>query len=132
MTEQQELAQSSALLLLQPEFQESRAGWQHPGSSASPLPLSPPCHVPPGSRPALGLCCSVLGWEDPPGCVCWAGTPQCCLCFPRTRLSAQVLVTSPWKNPLGVNLKEWCWFPPHVKNEVFYIPGFQAVGEYGC
>lgn len=38
------------------------------------------------------------------------------------------------KNPVGINPKEWCWFPPHVRNEVLDGTGRILgciLGEYG-
>lgn len=83
--QQQELAQSSAPLhlpspqALQPEFRALQGRMAAPREQCQPSPLSlhplsPPSHVPPGSRPALGLCCSPVGRGILPGCVCWAGT----------------------------------------------------------
>lgn len=123
MQQQQELAQSCALLrlptprVLQPEFRAMQGRMAahrercqaFPSVSPTLHSLSPPCHVPPGSRAAL--CWAGGSGGIPPECVCWAGTSLCCLCFPRTCLSARVLVTSPCQNPLGINTKEWCWFP---------------------
>lgn len=138
--QQQELAvqagqsPASALLrspiphVLQPEFPAIQDRMAAHREQCRPFPLfltlhtlSPPSHVPPlspGSRPALGLCCSVVGREAPRGsrldvCAGCAGTTfQCCLCFPRTCLSAQVLVKSPWKKSIGHQPQRMLLVPP--------------------
>lgn len=128
---------------------QSRAGWQHTGSSARPFPLfltlhtlSPPSHVPPlspGSRPALGLCCSVVGREAPRGSrldVCAGQGRQSRVVFASQELVCLLRYLSRvlGKNPVGINPKEWCWFFPHVRNEVLDGTGRILgciLGEYG-
>lgn len=115
--------------------QDGSARGAVPGLPHCPHP-SMPCHLHAMSpRAAVGLCCSVVGREAPrgsPGCVCWAGTPRCCLCFPDPvcllRYSSPVPGKTHWASApesgagslhtLGMR-----WFVA--------LPGFQAVGECG-